>query len=165
MEDDTSHDWIFLLALIAIFAIIFFGYLYDSRPEKPHQPIYTPPATETPTVTSTPPPSPTSPPTSTKTAVVSPPTKSPATSTPEPKPTFTTEPTLTPTNSPDFAIMSEIQPGDNLWDISYHWYGTGTGWPGIYEMTNARAGEGCVKRIDDPNLIFPDNCVMVPVQE
>jgi len=118
----------------------------------------------TPEPTTTPTPEPTI------TPRVIPPTAEP-TATPEPIATPDPEPTATPTTtlptrrSP--ARVHTIVEGEWLSIIALEYYDDFTRWPEIVDATNEAAIKfhaGCLKFIDDPNLIYPGDCVLVPTE-
>ena len=171
MKSLNEHNlsWTAVVSL-AIFlfgmAIFIFGmgfYLLPQDEVSPVPPVIkltlTPTSTLIPTILATPTLLPTSTATPTSTRTKTPTIKSTSTSTAIPIPTLT--PTLV--LLPDFALTHEIQPGQHLTGISLHYYGTGRRWDDIYEATNARSGEGRYRKIEDPNLIFPDDLLSIPI--
>lgn len=156
---DNLLDLIYIALIFLVFAAIVYG--CQSPGNKPVQP--TPVviiATKTPLPTVTP--TATAPPTITPR-----PTPTPL---PEKRATVTPTPSPTPTATADlcrYVLTHEIQPGDWLSTIAAHYYnGAWDRWPDIWQCTNNRAPlfpNGCIKPIDNPDLIYPGNCVLVPV--
>lgn len=176
-----DYDWVvFVLAVILFFSIsVYFLYQNKSSEVLPIQPTIesSQPSASIPTLipiilaTSSLAPTQQIAASPTQTPTVSPTVNNSPAFTPAPspisiqQPTEAQTPTFTPTNTPDFGLTHVIQPGQYLTGISLHYYGTGRRWKDIYELTNARAGEGRYQKIDNPNLIFPDDWLMIPIIE
>jgi len=62
------------------------------------------------------------------------------------------EPDATP--EPDGVRKYVVKSGDSLWRIAKYFYGQGSKWPLIYEANK--------EQIDNPNLIFPDQELIIP---
>jgi len=162
MNGTEKRNWIILL-LLAIFVsgiVVYFLYQNETPSVPPVIELTqtSPIATPTLSATSSPSPSPTASPT--KTSTIESTSTSAPTSVPTLKPTRTLTPT--PTNVPNFGLTHKIQPGQYLTGISLFYFGTGRKWFEIYEATNIKAGEGQYRKIEDPNLIFPDDWVVIP---
>ncbi len=59
------------------------------------------------------------------------------------------------------AVPYQVVEGDNLWDISEAYLGDGSRWQEIYE-NSAELNQGFDRSISDPNIIWPDDIVLLP---
>lgn len=164
MNDISQRNWIIILLLAIFLSGVIFYFLYQTE-MAPVLPVLT--RTPVPTFTSTMVATPSPSPTPTQQATASPTKKPTSTFTLSPEPTLTSTPMPTPTSTklPAFGLTHEIQPGQHLTGISLHYYGTGRKWKNIYEATNAKGGESKYRKIKDPNLIFVDDWLKIPLNE